>query len=289
MAEKAFNFLKNLARLARPLSNVKNIALIFLAFYISKSEPDFLKIIFGFVSVSLVCSAFYVFNTLSDYDFDKNNENKKHYLEAVAYFGKKNCFLIFIFLLVFGFVFATFINSYFLFAVFLLALTDYLYSSKHARFKERVILDVLFGAVFTFLFRFLAFWHIFSFSFPPLLIILALVSGKSAGYLLYKEVDRPFLSAQNAKNSITILKKPAVIFSATLFWAVCLASIILSCLEARYLPVKILILLPFALPPLAVIYLSALGKIKTKIKLLRMFGFIYWFFTIITAIFLIIR
>lgn len=285
MAEKIQNFL----RLTRPLSNVKNIALIFIAFYIARPEVNASEIVLGFLSISFICSAFYAFNTLSDYNFDKKNENKKHYLQAVEYFGKKNCFLIFIFLLSFGLIFAIFINGYFLLAVSLLALTDYLYSSKYIRFKEKFVLDVLFGAVFTFLFRFLAFWYIFSFSSPPLLVLAALVSGKSAGYLLYKEVDRPFLSAQNVKNSITLFKKYTIIFISILLWIVCLISIVLLCIDGRYLPFKFLILLPFALPPLAMIYLSVLDKIKTKIKFLRTFGFVYWFFVIIIAIFLIIR
>lgn len=287
MDKKVFIFFKNFFRLARPLSNVKNIALIFLAFYVSEAELNVFKIILGFISVSLVCSAFYAFNTLSDYDFDKKNENKKHYLEAVEYFGKNNCFLIFIFLLASGIISAIFINIYFLSALLLLTLTDFLYSSKQIRFKEKFILDILFGAVFTFLFRFLAFWHIFSLSFPPLLVLAVLISGKSAGYLLYKEIDRPFLSAQNVKNSITFSRKSTIIFISVLLWIICLISIVLLCFGGRYLPVKFLFLLPFALPPLAMIYLSALSKAKTKIKFLRTLGFIYWILIIIAAWFLI--
>jgi uncharacterized protein HemY len=103
-------------------------------------------------------------------------------------------------------------------------------------------------------------------------VIIALISAKSAGYLLYKEVDRPFLKNQNIKNSITAVEKETIIIISTILWLICFLFFIF---------LKFIILIPLAILPIAVIYFSALGKIKTKIKYLRIAGFIYWLFALI--------
>ena len=274
-------FLINLFRLIRPLSNVKNIALIILSFYLSKADFNLILFLAGFLSLSFVCSSFYAYNTLYDYNLDKNDKNKNHYSEAIDYLGRKTSFVIFISLLTCGFIIGFFVNFNFLSVLALLALTNFFYSSKKFRFKERVILDVLFGATFTFFFRFVASWFIFSVSIPPLLVAIALVSAKSAGYLLYKEVDRPFFEASKVKNSITAVKKETIIIISAIFWLICFLSFFLLCFGSKYFPIKFLFLLPLAIPPLIIVYLSALNKIKTKIKYLRIIGFIYWLLILI--------
>lgn len=274
------NFLLNLFRLARPLSNVKNIALIILAMYISKTSfslPIFLWVLF---SASLVCSAFYVFNTLSDADIDRNNENKKHYLEALKYFGEDKAFIIFIVFLSLGLLIGYFINLYFFICLLLLALANFLYSSKYTRFKERIILDVIFGASLTFFFRFLAFWFAFTLSFPPVLVLAGLIFAKSGGYFLYKSLDATYLSARGIKNSVTVLNlKGRGIFSAVLFAAafICFEIICLS----GILPMKLSPFILFIIPPIIIAYLSYFGKIKTSVKKLRVAGYIYWIIVLI--------
>ncbi len=281
-------FLINFFRLTRPLSNVKNIVLLLLAFYFSKSEFNLQLFFWSLASLSLVCSAFYVYNTMSDFDLDKNNENKKHYLKAIDYFGEKKSFAIFITFLIVGLFIGYFISFYFFIFLLFLALTDFLYSSKYTRFKERFILDVLFGASLTFLFRFLAFWFVFSSYFPPLLVLSGLVFGKSAGYLLYKSLDYPYLLNKNIKNSVTILsKKTKIIFSVSL-WVVAFISFILLCFNSYFkieflgvLPPRFLLLIVFAIIPLVVLYLSFLNIIKIEVRRLRMVGYIYWLVVII--------
>ncbi|MEK7658403.1 MAG: UbiA family prenyltransferase [Patescibacteria group bacterium] len=276
-------FLINLFKLTRPLSNVKNIAIVVLAFYFSKKGFDLWLFSGSLISLSLVCSAFYAYNTLSDFDLDKDNKNKKHYLEAVNYFGKNKSFIIFITLLIAGLFIGYFINLYFFIFLLLLALTDFSYSFKYTRFKEKFILDILFGASFTFLFRFLAFWFVFSSAFPPLLVVAGLVFAKSGGYFLYKSLDYQYLLKENIKNSITILNQKTKIIVSILFWVIALISFIFLCFNSYFkigligeLPFKFLFLGLLAVPPLAVIYLSVFGKIKIKIKNLRTAGYIYW-------------
>ena len=280
--------IKAVVKLTRPLSNVKNIALIILAFYLSKAEFNFLEILSSFLSVSFVCSSFYIFNAIYDHNLDKNNENKKHYSWAVSYFGREKSFILFIILLISGLVIGFFINVYFLSFLVLLAITDFLYSSEYVRLKEKFILDILFGAFFTFLFRFCAFWYVFSHSFPPLLILLALVLGKSAGYLLYKELDHKYLLANGVKNSITILNKKTKIIVSGFLWFLALLSFVFLCINYYFkigilgsLPPNFLLLVPFFFPPILIIYLLALGNIKTHTRVLRMWGFIYCLFIIL--------
>ncbi|MEK7080662.1 MAG: UbiA family prenyltransferase [Patescibacteria group bacterium] len=280
---KIKDFFINFFRLTRPLSNVKNIALVLVAFYFSKSEFNFWLIFWPLISLSLVCSAFYTFNTISDFDSDKNNENKKHYSEAASYFGQKKGFAIFLSFLIAGLFIGYFVNLYFFVFLLFLALTDFLYSFKFSRFKEKFILDVLFGASFTFLLRFLAFWFVFSSSFPPLLVLSGLFFGKSAGYFLYKSFDYPYLLNKNIKNSVTILSKKTKIIVSILFWALAFISYAALCFNYYLnitllgaLPPRFLLLTIFAIIPLAVIYLSFFNIIKTEVKKLRILGYIYW-------------
>lgn len=277
------DFLINFFRLTRPLSNVKNIALILIAFYFSKSEFNLRLFFWSLISLSLVCSAFYALNTISDFNSDKNNENKKHYLEAVRYFGQKRSFVIFITLLAAGLFVGYFINLYFFIFLLFLALTSFLYSFKYTRFKERFILDVLFGASLPFLFRFLAFWFVFSSSSPPLLVLSGLIFSKSAGYFLYKSLDCPYLLNKNIKNSVTILSKKTKIITSIILWGVAFASFALLCFNSYFkigllgiLPPRFLLLAIFAIIPLAVIYLSFFNIIKVEVRKLRTLGYIYW-------------
>lgn len=285
------DILTNFLTLTRPLSNVKNIALILLAFYLFEGEKSLFNIILGIVSLSFISSAIYAQNSFYDYEADKNNKNKQHYSRAVEYLGKKKTAAIITALVLIGLSLGIFINVYFFTALAFLFLTGFFYSSKTTRFKEKFIIDVLFGAVLTFLLRFFAAWFIFSESLPPLLAILALVFAKTGGYLLYKEADRTFLENLKIRNSITLSKRKTIVLLSVFCWIVSIFSFVLMCLNLEFfrlkflgnLPSRFLLLTPFIVPPLIIIYLSVLGKIKTKIKDLRALGFIYWILIIIIA------
>jgi len=185
---------------------------------------------------------------------------------------------------------AFFINIYFLICLLLLLATAYLYSSKATRFKEKFILDILFGASLTFLFRFSAFWFVFSYSIPPILAVLGLVFAKSAGYLLYKDLDYKYQPAGRIKNSITILSRKTKVVISVLLWLLALLSFVFLCLNyyfkikiLGFLPPKFLLLIPFAIPPIIIIYLLLFDKIKIAIKNLRLLGFVYFLLVIIFA------
>lgn len=287
------NFLTSFLNLTRPLSNIKNVALVLLAFYLFESEKDLFSIILGIISLSFVSSAIYAQNSLYDYDADKDNKNKQHYSEAIRHFGKKNTAVIIAFLVIAGLIAGIFINTYFFITLLLLFLTGFFYSSKITRLKEKFITDVLFGAVFTFLLRLLAAWFIFSQSLPPLLAISALVFAKIGGYLLYKEADRVYLEKLNIRNSITLSKKKTIILLSIFCWITAIVFFVFMCINSHFfklkflgiLPFNFLFLTPFIIPPLGAIYFSVLGKIKTRIKDLRTWGFIYWIFVLVIIIF----
>ncbi len=270
-------FFINLLRLTRPLSNVKNIALVLWAFYLSGEDFNLARVIAGIISLSLISSAVYAYNAISDIKLDKANKNKRQYSEAAQYFGEKGSLLAAFFLAVLGLALGFYINIYFVFSGAFLLLAGFLYSSPRVRFKEKVVLDVLFGAVFTFTARFAASWFIFSISAPPLLPIIFLISAKSGGYLLYKECDYPYLSAAGIKNTITALGNRTKIVLSAVFFFVSLLSFIFICLNSP----RFLFLIPFAVPPVAIIYLSAFNKLPYKISKLRVLGFAYWIIVLI--------
>ena len=286
---KFFNTIVNFFGLTKLLSNVKNIAIVLFAFYLSGTEFNLLEFLLSIISLSLIFSAIYAFNNISDLDVDLKNNYKKHYVKNVQYFGERSVFLL-IFLLIFsGLIIGFFINIYFLFFIIILLIIGFLYSSKYTRFKEKFILDFLFGATLTYFFRFVAAWFIFSISLPPLLPIIILISAKTGGYLLYKQVDKPFLLSLKIKNTITILSNKTLIIISTFFWLITFLSFFLLCLNSKYLnikilgslPIKFLILTPFAFPPLIFIYLYIFDKMKTKMRYLRIIGFTYWILVII--------
>ncbi|MBI1866603.1 MAG: hypothetical protein HYS02_02440 [Candidatus Staskawiczbacteria bacterium] len=114
---------------------------------------------------------------------------------------------------------------------------------------------------------------------PPLSAVMFLISAKSAGYMLYKEVDRASLLSLKIKNSITVVSKKTIVIISALLWLVSFSSFIFLCLEKGL--IKLLNFVPFAIPPLTVIYLLTLNKVKTQIRYLRVIGFCYWILAII--------
>jgi len=265
-------FWVNFFRLTRPLSNVKNIAIIAFASYLSGAKLNWGLFILGALAMSLIFSAIYAYNTVCDADSDKTNKNKRHYSEAAQYFGKNKLFWIKIILAASGLALGLCVNIYFFSSLVALLLIGFLYSSPHTRFRERIFLDVLFGATLTFLFRFVAAWFIFKISFPPLLPMFALVFLKNGGYMLYKEYDRQFLMERGIKNSITVLPKMTVLVISAVFSALSIVLFAILCLFGP-LPLGFLWLLPLFAPPILVNYLLFFKKIKISVRRMRAVGF----------------
>jgi len=289
-----FISLSNIFRLIRPLSNVKNLVIVFLAFYFSSQTLDFFKIITGLLAMSLISSSVYGYNSFCDFTIDELNKNKKHYRESVAYFGRKVTLGIVASLGVAGLILSLFINIYFLVSLIFLLLVGFLYSSQYTRFKDKFILDIIFGGFLTFLIRFFAAWFIFKISFPPLLPIVALIFAKGGGYLLYKNVDWSYLIKSRVKNSITCFSNRTKVSLSIFFWLISFFAILLLFLNGLYfkadflgaLEVRFLILLPFFIPPLIIIHFLSFYGIKTRY--LRILGYIYWLIIILLTLIFVI-
>lgn len=287
-------FLTNFFRLTRPLSNVKNIAIVSLAFYLSETPLSWGLFILGSVALSLVFSGIYAFNGVCDVKSDEKNVNKKHYFLSVQYFGKKNALIISGILIVFGLFLSLAVNTFFFVALMLLVITGFFYSSEHVRFKEKIGLDILFGATLTFLLRFVASWFIFKISFPPLLPIFALIFLKNGGYMLYKIHDKPFLIKSGISNSITFFSQKTILITSAIFFALSACSFAMLCLNSRYLkiwflgalPINFLFLLLFFVPPILIQYLLIFEKIKINVRHARVVGFIF-LLMLIVIVFLI--
>lgn len=289
------SFLKNFSALVRFFSNTKNLLIICLAFFLSEANFIAANFIFGFLSLSFICSAVYAFNTLFDQKIDKLNENKSHYSGAVLYFGQKNVLLIIFVFLLLGFIFGFAVNYYFAASLIFLVAFGFLYSSPWTRFKEKPVLDILFSSFFTFAFRFISAWLIFSTSMPPLLPLFALGFSKSAGFMLYKENDRPALLKNNIKNSITAMNKKLniIISTSLLLFSLLLTS--LMCLNGKYfhinwwgyLPFNLIFLIPLGFLSIIVADLKVAGIINYSIRKLRIIGYLYAILVLVLA-FLII-
>lgn len=282
-------FWKNLFRLARPLSNIKNIAIIAVAFYFSNADFHLLPILLGFFSLSFISSAIYGYNAINDLHLDQKNENKKYYAQGVQFFGERKSFLIVLFLIIAGLIAGFFLGFYFFVSLIFLLLTGFFYSSKYFRFKEKIGLDILFGASLTFLLRFIASWFIFSKDFPSLLPMLALVFGKTAGYSLYKGMDREYLLSKHIKNTIASISLKSLFIFSFFFIALTIFSVILMFFNSiyfhidvlGYLPIKALFLIPFMIPPIIVIFFQIKKKTKFSNPFLRFCGYIYMLLTTI--------
>ena len=77
--KKVKNFILNFLNLTKILSNIKNIAIVLLSFYISGSSLDWYKLAIGVISLSFISLAIYTYNNFSDAKIDKYNEYKNHY------------------------------------------------------------------------------------------------------------------------------------------------------------------------------------------------------------------
>lgn len=287
-------FLKSIFRLIRPLSGAKNAAVVVLAFYLAEATQNWGLLILGTVALSLIFSAVYAYNSVCDKSIDIKNSNKEQYSSAVHYFGHKKSLLIALIMAVLGIICGFYINIYFVAVQIMLVLVGFLYSSSHFRFKDKFILDVIFGATLTILLRFVAAWFIFKISFPPLLPMFALVFLKNGGFMLYKGHDRDFLIKSGVKNFITRLSQKTIFITSAVFFFLSIVSFVMLCLNSAYfhidilgyLPIGFLFLTPFFIPPIILQYFLFFKRMKTGLNSFRTAGLIAMFLLIIIILML---
>ena len=275
--------LMDLLRVTRPLSNIKNLAIVVLAYYLASPDRGLAAMVVPTLALSLVCSAMYTFNSLLDVRLDRRNATKRVYADAVIRVGMDNAFWIACGLAASGLVLGSRVNGRFLASLLGLLVTALLYSTPPFRFKERSVLDVVFGAALTFPLRFVGSWYAFSATVvPPLLPLLGLLLGKSGAYVLYKELDRDDLTAAGIRNTTTMNPKPwnawIAVTLIALSIAAFLAMVATSDLGLSFLgsiPRRALILLPLSIPPLLFMFLQATKMTAFDNRLLRALGLLY--------------
>lgn len=136
-------------KIARPDHWIKNIFIfpgVLFAYLLTNSSFNIIQIknlIIGFIAVCFIASANYTINEYLDKDFDKYHPIKKNRQLVSENVEFKYIVLEYIVLFVFGVIFSSFINKYFLSINMFLLFMGIIYNVKPFRTKDIVYLDVL--------------------------------------------------------------------------------------------------------------------------------------------------
>jgi len=207
--------LKGLVRLIRPYWWAKTFLFMTLGATMAvKGLPDLFLFLLGFLIIGpLLWGGLYTLNDLSDihidrYDYEKRNRS---FASGIISPGKG---LIFAVLLITTSLIAGFIISrMFFLCIIVMIVNQFVYTFKPLRLKRMAFFDVFSGAIIASLFRFFSGWFLFSDSFDiPLLMIIALISFKSGGYLLYKLRNKNIDLKFNYKTTVVLLPERAIKF-----------------------------------------------------------------------------
>ncbi len=128
---------------------IKNILLLFPLFFAGRmTELSLLKTtLIGILAFSLISSAFYVFNDLSDYRFDKRHPVKQFRPYAAGLVSKQHSLLIITILMVGGLLITFYLGFPFLFIVLLFCTLNLLYNLGLKKFAIADITILALGYV----------------------------------------------------------------------------------------------------------------------------------------------
>lgn len=270
--------IKAVIDLARPMSSTKNLAIVLLVMILTENF-QIIPAAKIFLAMSLVCSAMYALNSWSDKKIDKYNANKNNLADSAEKFSKTSLITLIIILLSFG----LFIGQSFpwqtnaaLAAIFV---TAYFYSFPPFRFKEKIYLDVIFGAVLTFALRFIAAWYALGNTPPPLFAIALAAIIKTGNYLSYKLLDLSALQTLKIKNTITHFSRKQIYFFSVFCQTISLVIVTLMTLNDKLklpylgtLPRPIIYLIPLVILAM-VIYQRQTTKPFASYAVMRRIGF----------------
>jgi 4-hydroxybenzoate polyprenyltransferase len=274
--------IKHLYMVTRPLQHIKNVAIVLLAYVLVADRPTWQETTLAIVALSLVFSGAYTLNSLCDTARDRESFHKRKYYEAIQGLGRTASGWIAGILMAAGVALGFFLSVPFVIMLLLIVIVTTVYSMPPLRFKDRRVLDVLFGGMLTFPLRFVAGWFAFSLTWPPLLPVLALFVAKVAGYLLVKVPDRKEMQLKKVKNSITGLSRVSLIVIASIAGLLAVLSFVVLGLNSIWhipyigeLPLVTLYLIPAVTPLFVYEYVFAIkGKLKRQ-DLVHLFGVIY--------------
>lgn len=251
-------------------SAVKNVVIVIIAAFFAFALTDVQHIVLASFSLTCVTSAMYAYNALTDVRIDMRNVNKQHRASAVRRLPERFIRTLTSVLALIGISLGfTFSMESGLFHM-LLAGELFLYSFPLTRFKEKPVLDIIFGAVLSFGLRYFAAWYALSGDFPPLWPVSALVLAKCGGFMLYKELDRDALTAQGIQSTITLL-------SPILTTTLALLSLASAIGVTVFMMPALAAFLPLAVPPLSVVLTQRFGMTHFRHRTLRFAGLAYFF------------
>lgn len=226
--------------------------LIFGAFVATKGALNPLTLLLGaFVFAPLLWGSLYAINDITDIREDKKLHKFKPIIRGAI--TLKEAKIVSIIVLFLAMIFSYLINLNFFIVVMLTVITEFLYTLKPFRFRDRPILDIFFGGCFSGVYRFLAGFFLFpSSSSLPWLIITFVAVVQIAVYFTYKQHAKD----KKVKNTTYYLSyKQAtaitgVLMAVALVLVICAAIIPICCPRLLYLgilPVYVLWLLPLNL------------------------------------------
>lgn len=250
-------------------SGVKNVVIVVIAAYFAGAETHTAAIILVSFSLTCITSAMYAYNALTDVKIDAKNPNKQHRSRAARTLPESTVHALIFILITTGALLSVTLSILSALAHVLLATELFLYSSPLTRFKERPLLDVVFGAVLSFSFRYFGAWYALSTGAPPLWPLAALVLAKCGGFMLYKELDRKTLEGASVQNSITLLPPAATTTLALISVAAAVAVV-------QFAAPGLASFLPLAAPPLAIILAQRFRVITVRQCFLRSAGLLYF-------------
>lgn len=251
-------------------SGVKNFVIVIIAALFAGTETRIAAIILVSLSLTCITSAMYAYNALTDVHIDAKNPNKQHRAVAAKALPDRFVRFLIVILIIVGVCVSFLFSARSGLAHALLAGELFLYSSPLTRFKERPLLDIVFGAVLSFSFRYFGAWYALSAGTPPLWPLAALISAKCGGFMLYKELDRATLEAQGIRSSITLLSPTMTTSLAFLFIIIALGTTLFAIPEVS-------VFLPLAVLPLAVVLTQRFCVTHFHHRALRSAGLIYFF------------
>lgn len=138
--------MKDYIKIARPDHWIKNFFIvpgIILAVMLVKVQPDFYRLLLGFLATCLVSSANYVINEWLDAEFDRYHPTKKNRPVVTGNMKFRYIMLEYILLVILGLLLSGFVSVHFLMMELWLLLMGILYNVKPIRTKDIIFLDVL--------------------------------------------------------------------------------------------------------------------------------------------------
>ncbi|MEK6941524.1 MAG: UbiA family prenyltransferase [archaeon] len=209
MAEKLFEKLSSLLKLAKPPQWTKSLGNMLIGYVLATNfgKFDFGLFALGFFAVGpLLWGSLYTFNDWSDWQKDKMHPIKKNRPIPSGQVSPQLAFLFAGILLAGAFAIGIYLNN-FLFLICLIGMlvNQSLYTFRPFEFKKKPIVDLVTGSLVNPFFRFYAGWVLAVPAFnAPVEILLFVIAIQFGGYALYRMSSIPHEKEMKYKSSVVV-------------------------------------------------------------------------------------